>query len=123
MGRRSDDYAGKTGNPYCGGDYLRITKVRAGNFKLSIGSECQGKVNWTADGDKVVNNSDAIYLRPVNGKLLARFISPNFYATHGMDFTYKISAELKNENELVFSVWCSIRGGETERATYMRVGE
>lgn len=119
--RGSDDYAGKTGNPYCGCDYLRITKMADRKFKLDIGSEYQGAVTWTADGDKVVNNADAIYLQPVNGKLVARFVSPNFYATHGMEFTYKLSFELQGDNELVFSVWCSIRRGETEQATFRKL--
>lgn len=120
MGGRPDDYAGKTGNPYCGCDYLRITKTATGKFKLDIGSEYQGKINWTADGDKVINNSDAVYLAARNGRLTARFVSPNFYATHGKDFTYVITCEL-NGNQLLFSV--SMIGGQTERATYVKVNE
>jgi hypothetical protein len=120
--RRATDQAGKSGNPYCGCDYLRITKAGAGKFKLNIGSEYEGKITWSDEGT-VINNADAIYLRLMDGKLTGRFVSPNFYATHGMDFTYKLTCELKNDNELVFSVWCSIRGGETERAIYRKVGE
>jgi len=59
----------------------------------------------------------------MNGKLVASFVSPNFYATHGMDFTYRITSELKGGNEMLFSVWCSIRGGETEKATYVKINE
>lgn len=122
MGRRADDLAGRSGNPYCGCDYLRITKAGLGKFKLDIGSEYKGKITWSDEG-VVINNADAIYLQPIGGKLTGRFVSPNFYATHGMDFTYKITCELKNDGELVFSVWCSIRGGETERATYRKIDE
>ena len=121
MGRRPDDYAGKTGNPYCGCDYLSITKV-GDKFKLGTGFVYEGKINWS-EGGVVINNTDAIYLRLIGGNLAGRFVSPNFYATHGMDFTYKITCELKNDSELIVSFWCSIRGGETERATYRKVGE
>jgi hypothetical protein len=101
MGRRADDYAGKTGNPYCGCDYLRITEAGLGRFKLSMGSEYEGKINWSGGG-VVINNADGIYLRLLSARLTARFVSPNFYATHGMDFTYKITCELKNNSELIF---------------------
>lgn len=125
VGGRSGRYndMDKTGNPFCGCDYLRITKIADGKFKLSIGSEYRGVVSWTEDGDKVVINADAIYLRPLNGKLVARFVSPNFYATHAMNFTYRLTCELDNRNQLLFSVWCSIRGGETEKATYVKVAD
>lgn len=120
MGRRPDDYAGKTGNPYCGCDYLRITKIAPDRFKLNIGSEYQGNVNWAEDGDKVIEKADALYLRPTSGRLTARFVSPNFYATHGRSFTYQIACELNGE-ELLFSVL--MIGGQAEKARYVKINE
>lgn len=94
-------------------DYLKIGQAGAGRFKLTKGFEYpKGKISW-ADGI-AVRNADGIYLRPKNGNLMGRFVSPNFYATHGAEFTYEITCELKSSGKLVYSVWSSIRG-ETER--------
>jgi hypothetical protein len=89
--------------------------VGAGKFKLTTGFEYEGKVNWT---EPYIKNAAGIYLRPTSGKLAGTFISPNFYATHGHDFTFRITSELNPDNELLFSVSAN---GETERARYSRI--
>ena len=117
MDRRADDYAGKTGNPYCGCEYVKITKVGGDKFKLVVGFvDLAGKIEWREQ--QPVKNADGIYLRMVGGRLIGRFVSGSFYATHGHDFTYRITCELNPDNELLFSV---LANGKAERARYSRI--
>ena len=105
----------KTGIPFCGCKYLKITKVGTSSFKLTTGFDSEGKVNWT---DPQIKSADGIYMKLIGGKLTATFVSPNFYATHGQDFTFTVTNELNHDNELLFSVSAN---GETERARYSRI--
>lgn len=111
IGRRKAESSDKTGNPYCGCDYLEITKAGVGKFRLRTGADTynKGKINWW--------NADGIYLRLIGGKLMGTFISNNFYATQGVDFTFKITCELKDDDGLVFSVSTK---GEIEKANYSK---
>jgi hypothetical protein len=100
--------------------YLRISQAGAGKFKLSEGWEYEGAINWSDDG-VMIRNADGIYLKPINGRLVGRFVSGNFRATHGHEFIYKITCELKSNNKLLYSVWSSIRG-ETDKQEATKIG-
>jgi WD40 repeat protein len=82
--------------------YLKISQAGAGKFKLIEGGEYEkgGEIIWFEVGD--------IYLKLINGRLTATFVSINFRPTHGHEFTYKITCELKSNNKLHYSV--SIKG-------------
>jgi hypothetical protein len=97
--------------------YLKITQHGSGKFKFDKGYLYQGKIIWTPPSIKTSPGkyrTSSINLRLINGKLTGKFVSSNFYATHSQDFTYKITLDLKSDNNLLYSVYCSIRGGETE---------
>lgn len=109
------NYPGDSGRK----QYLNITKAGTDKFRLALGFEYEGKINWTTDAIDV-KGSDGIYLRPVNGSLIARFVSSNFQATHGMEFTYRVACSLQANNKMLYSVWSSIRG-ETEKHQATRI--
>lgn len=116
---------GKERIAYCSCDYLKITKAAVGKFKLSTAFEYpEGNIQWT---QPEIKNADGIYSIPINGKLVGRFISPNFYATHAMYFSFKITCELTRDNELIFSVW-SLNPREGKRwwlnkGTYSKISD
>jgi len=110
------NYPGDTGRK----KYLKIAKAGTGKFRLSLGFEYQGRINWATDAINV-KGSDGIYLRPVNRSLVARFVSSNFQATHGMEFTYRVTCTLQANSKMLYSVWSSIRG-ETEKHQATRTG-
>lgn len=95
-------------------NYLKITKVNSGRFKLVKGYPYEGAIHWQGS-DIEIKNADGIYLTSSNGKLIGEFNSTNFYATHGMEFTYKITLDSKSDNKLLYSVYSSIRGETDER--------
>jgi hypothetical protein len=70
----------------------------------------------------MLKNTDGIYLKPSESKLMGKFVSSNFYATHGQDFTYKIVITLKSDYKVLYSVNSSIRG-ETEMHEATKVNE
>ncbi len=100
--------------------YLKITNAGMGKVKLIEGFESQGKISWhdyfmykgklSGFDGVMIRNADGIYLKPINGRLVGTFVSPNFYATHGAEFTYKITCTLQSNDQLLYSVWSSIRG-------------
>lgn len=94
--------------------YLKITKVNSGRFKLVTGYLYEGAIIWQ-ESDIDIKNADGIYLTSSNGKLQGQFDSSNFGATHGMEFTYKITLDSKSDNKLLYSVYSSIRGETDER--------
>jgi len=99
--------------------YLKIIKAKSGKFKLSTGYKYEGQIVFN---DPMVLNSDGIYLRPLNGKLVGKFTSSNFYATHGMDFIYRITLEMKSKNKLIYTVWSEIRG-ETDKREATKISD
>jgi len=105
----ADNFCGiwKYETKYEGKSYLRIVKEGKGKFRFFTGYKYEGKIVWQ---DPMLKNASGIYLKPSDGKLKGKFISSNFYATHGKDFTYKITLELKSDNKLLYSVWSSIEG-------------
>ena len=107
------EYEGK----YEGKAYLKIVKEGQERFRFSRGYKYEGKIVWQ---EPMLKNASGIYLKPSNGKLKGQFISGNFYATHGEDFTYKITLDLKSDNKLLYSVWSSIRG-ETDTAEATKI--
>lgn len=98
--------------------YLKVSQAGASRFKLIEGFESQGEISWqdyfmykgnlNGFNGVMVKNADGIYLRPINGRLVVTFVSPNFRATHGTEFTYKVTCELKSNDELLYSLWDSI---------------
>lgn len=81
--------------------YFRVNEVQPRRFKFEPGLEWQGKISW--DG-LMVRRSDAIYLKPFEGKLRGTFVSPNFRATHGHDITYTITLTPQANGQLLYSV-------------------
>ena len=81
--------------------YFTVKEEQPGRFKFVEGFEYNGKITWAGT---MVNHADGIYLRPLNGKLTGRFISPNFRATHGHDITYRITLSLEPNGNLLYSV-------------------
>lgn len=110
--------------------YLKIEKGKSGTFKLREGGndsyEYKNKINWYGDNtvvrDLKGNELTGIYLKPSGRGLQGEFISPNFYATHSQEFKFKLTLELKPSNKMLYSIWSSIRGGETETFEATRVG-
>jgi ribosomal protein L40E len=92
--------------------YFKITKEKSGRFEFLPGFKYEGEMNWQKP---MLENADGIYLKLINGKLKGEFVSSNFYATHGLDFTYRITLDIKSNNKLLYSVWSSIRGETDER--------
>jgi len=91
--------------------YLKITKQALGIYKFERGYIYQGNIIWM---EPSIENANGIFLKPLNGKLKGEFVSGNFYATHGMNFNYKITLDIKPNNKMVYSVFSSIRG-ETDK--------
>lgn len=88
-------------------NYLKVTQEGSDKFKFSCGYIYEGKIVWMTP---YISNADGIYLKLVNGKMIGEFVSSNFYATHGMEFTYKITLDIKSKDKLLYSVFSSIRG-------------
>ena len=96
--------------------YIQITEEQPGRFKFMQGFEYEGNISWAAT---MVNGADAIYLKPLRGKLVGRFVSPNFRATHGYDITYRITLSLQSNGQLLYSL-----SGDLAPETYyaIRIG-
>lgn len=86
-------------------DYLKITKDGPDRYKFTKGYKYQGSIVWQKF---MLTNAKDIYLKPSNGKLVGRFVSANFYATHGEDYTYQITLDIKPDKKMLYSVWNSI---------------
>lgn len=84
-----------------GKGYFKITEEQPRTFKFIEGFEYQGNITWAATA---VNDADGIYLKPLNGRLVGRFTSSNFRATHSYEITYRISLSLKPDGNLLYSV-------------------
>lgn len=88
-------------------NYFKVIKVSNGKFRFTPGYEYEGKIVWQSP---MLKKADGIYLQLSNGMLKGKFVSANFYATHGQDFTYKITLDIKSDKKLLYSVHSSIRG-------------
>jgi len=100
-----------------GTGYLKVTREGDKKFIFNDGYESEGNIVWTKP---ILEKTKAIYLKPSKGKLTGKFVSANFYATHGMDFTYKITLELKSDNKMIYSVWSDING-DTDKSEAVKV--
>jgi len=101
-------------------NYLRITRERKGVYKLENGYKYKGEFIWLVPE---VRNADGIYLQFQNGKLQGEFVSPNFYATHGQEFNFRITLDPITEKKMVYNEWCSIYGGENKKREAMKIGD
>lgn len=81
--------------------YFKITTEQPQKFEFVEGFEYQGNITWAGT---MVNRANGIYLKPSNGKLVGQFSSPNFRATHGHDFTYRITLSLAANGKLLYSI-------------------
>jgi len=89
--------------------YLKVTRDKSGKYIFDKGGEYQGKPLFNPF---MLENGDMIYLIPTNDKLVGKFASYNFYATHGQLYNYQVTLEFKSANLMNYSEYCSIRGGE-----------
>lgn len=101
--------------------YLKITHAGMGRFKLVEGIDSGGEIMWL--DEIMIRNADGIYLRIINGKLIGRFVSANFRATHGHEFTYKITCELKSNGRLLYSVWSQLGLGKTVKREATKISD
>jgi hypothetical protein len=113
---KCDDESG-----YQGKCYLKIIKEKSGRFKFITGfkNEDKDKISWV---EPMLKDTDGIYLKLSKGKLKGEFVSYSFYATHGEEYTYKITLDLISNNKLLYSVYSSIRG-ETEKLEATKISE
>jgi tetratricopeptide (TPR) repeat protein len=115
------------GDKYSGDQktYIKISKHKPGIYKFERGYIYQGKIIWyepMVEKNGVLVNAGSIYLNPLNGKLKSKFVSNNFYATHGAPFTYELTLDIKSDNKLLYSVYSSIRG-ETDKYEVTKVSD
>jgi hypothetical protein len=81
--------------------YFKLAEVRTRRFHFMEGFEYEGRISWA---ETMVNNADGVYLRPLNGRLEGKFVSPNFRATHGHDIVYTVRLSLQHDGKLLYSV-------------------
>lgn len=102
--------------------YLRITRDQQGRFQFDEGwnddSKLASKITWNR-GVLMLTNADGIFLKPVKGRLQANFVSANFRATHGMDFTYQITLQFQPNGKLLYS----LSGDLQEKHTATKITE
>lgn len=111
------EYVDNTLNGGGNKNYLKITKAGMDKFKLVTGFiDLAGQIEWT---EPEIRKANGIYLTMVGGKLIGKFVSPNFYPTHSHDFTYRITCSLRSENKMGYSVWDS--GGSTRKFVATRI--
>ncbi len=101
-------------------NYLKITKEKNGKYKLLTGYKYEGEIIWM---QTVYGNADGIYLQFQNEKLQGEFVSPNFYATHGQEFNFRVTLDPIADNRMIYNIWCSIRGGETEKREAIKISD
>lgn len=89
-----------------GKEYLRVVREGQDSFKLFQVDKDKGKFVLV---ETMLKNAKDIYLKPSKRKLQGKFVSSNFYPSHGGDVTYKITLEMKSDNKLLYSVWSDIR--------------
>jgi hypothetical protein len=102
--------------------YLRITRDQQGRFQFDEGwnddPKVASKITWSR-GVLMLTNADGIFLKPVMGRLQANFVSANFRATHGMDFTYQITLQFQPNGKLLYS----LSGDLQEKHTATKITE
>lgn len=81
--------------------YFKLAEVLSRRFHFMEGFEYEGRISWA---ETMVNNADGVYLRPLNGRLEGKFVSPNFRATHGHDIVYTVRLSLQHDGKLLYSV-------------------
>jgi hypothetical protein len=99
--------------------FFKITNNHTGQFTFMPGCQYEGKINWQMP---VIKEADSIYLKYSAGKLKGEFISSNFCATHGEEFTYKITIGFKSKNKLLYSIYSS-NGGAPRENEAVRINE
>lgn len=102
--------------------YLRITRDEQGRFQFDEGwnddPKAVSKITWNR-GVLMLTNADGIFLKPVKGRLQANFVSANFRATNGMDFTYQITLQYQPNGKLLYS----LSGDLQEKHTAKKMNE
>lgn len=85
------------------GSYLKITKDSYGRFVFNEGYKNEGytEIYWP---ETMLEYGDAIYLKPLDGKLKGSFVSYNFRPTHGQPFTYNITIEITSDDKLLYNM-------------------
>jgi hypothetical protein len=91
--------SGDTSN--CGCDYLRISTTGNGKCHLLTGFDDNGSVSWT---ELNIRGSNGILLSGTSSRLTGSFVSSNFYATHSLEFRYRITCTLLKDGSLSFLV-------------------
>ena len=91
--------------------FFKVSKAGS-RIRFELLQKYNGKMSPLATG---VRGADGIYLGVANAQLSGEFVSWNFYATHGEEFTYRVTLAAEGDDKLSYSVYCSIRGGETEK--------
>lgn len=85
--------------------YFRITRDQRGRFQFDEGwnddPKVVSKITWSRDV-LILTNADGIFLKPSKGNLLAKFVSANFRATHGHDFTYQITLQFQANGTVLY---------------------
>ena len=121
-----DTFERRDPHNYVPKNYLKITQEAAGRFRLIEGFKDGYSLDkgWPFVGDKdtIDWREDSISLELSGGKLRGSIISGNFRPTHGEKFTYKFTIEPTAKNKIRYSIWSSIRGGETKSFEATRVG-
>lgn len=92
--------------------FFRVTKDLTGRYKFEEGFLSEPgkskKITWN-EGLVMLNGTDSIYLKPVAGKMQARFVSGNFRATHGHDFRYTVTLELLPDGRIAYTLGGDLR--------------
>ena len=99
-------------------NYLKIDRYDSTILKLISGYKYKGRIIWCP---AEIANTDGIYLRSSNGQMKAEFVSSNFYPTHGDMCTYRITLDVLSINRILYTVYCSVRGGETDKLVATKV--
>lgn len=102
--------------------YLRITRDQQGRFQFDEGwnddPTLAAKITWSR-GVLMLTDADGIFLKPIKGRLQANFVSSNFRATHGMEFTYQVTLQFQPNGTLLFS----LSGDLQEQHTATKIDE
>jgi hypothetical protein len=99
-------------------NYFNIRQGTSNKFIFTTCIKYQGIISLMPS---MLDKGKDIILSLKGKKLVGVFGSYNFYATHGELYKYKITIEWKSENKILYSIYCSIRGGETERFEAIKV--
>jgi len=92
--------------------YFKVSRVGS-RFRFEPYQKYEGK--FSSNGADV-RGADGIYLQVADGQLKGEFVSGNFYATHGQDFTYRVTLAAESNDTLSYSVYFSMDQSVTKKA-------